>query len=115
MEGIIQAIEKLSEKSVIDYLLVAVPIIISVLAIIISVKTTRKQNRIALFELRYNCLFQIQTILSFGEAIKDDTDPMLILSLFDLFWGTELATTTDNKRLCWSVLDWVRKPTDNNL
>ena len=37
MEDVVRAIEKLAEKNIIDYLLVIVPIVVSVVAIIISV------------------------------------------------------------------------------
>jgi uncharacterized membrane protein len=53
MEDIVKAIEKLAEKDIIDYLLVIVPIAISVVAVVISIATAKKQNKIALFEKRY--------------------------------------------------------------
>ena len=45
MEDIVKAIEKLAKKDIIDYLLVIVPIAISIVAIVISIATARKQNR----------------------------------------------------------------------
>ena len=59
MDKVVKAIEKLAEKDIIDYLLVIVPIAISIVAIIISITTSKKQNKISLFERRYSCLFQI--------------------------------------------------------
>ena len=49
MEEIVSAIEKLSQKTWVDYLLISVPIAISVVAILISVRISNKQNKIALF------------------------------------------------------------------
>ena len=89
MEDIVKAIEKLAEKDIIDYLLVIVPIAISVVAVVISIATAKKQNKIALFEKRYNCLFQIKTILNFADTIKD-ADGKTILGLYDAFWGTNI-------------------------
>ena len=54
MEELVKAIEKLAEKDLIDYLLVIVPILVSIVAIFISIATAKKQNKIALFERRYN-------------------------------------------------------------
>ena len=73
MEGLVEAIEKLAEKDLIDYLLVIVPIVVSVVAIYISIATARKQNKIALFERRYNCLFQIKTVLNFSQPTEVST------------------------------------------
>ena len=90
MEEVVKAIEKLAEKSIIDYLVIIVPIILSIVAIGISIATARKQNKIALFDRRYACLFQIRMILQFAEAIKEVSDPKVILQLFDAFWGPTL-------------------------
>ena len=57
MDELVKAIEKLAEKDIIDYLIIFVPIAISLVTIVISIRTAQKQNKIALFEKRYNCLF----------------------------------------------------------
>ena len=54
MEELVKAIEKLSEKDAVDYLLIIVPILISLVAIFISVAIAIRQNKIAMFELRYS-------------------------------------------------------------
>lgn len=91
MEEVVKAIEKLAEKDIFDYLIVIVPIAISIVAIVISIATARKQNKIALFEKRYNCLFQIKTILNFADTIKEDANEKIILALYDAFWGTNIS------------------------
>ena len=53
MNELVKAIENLSNKTIVDYLLIVIPIIISVIAIIISLNSTNKQNKIALFEIRF--------------------------------------------------------------
>ena len=68
MDDRVKAIEKLADKDIVDYLLVIVPIVVSIVAIYISIATARKQNKIALFERRYNCLFQIKTVLAFSKT-----------------------------------------------
>ena len=49
MEELIKAVESISEKNWIDYGLIFVPILISILAVVISVLTAKKQNKIAGF------------------------------------------------------------------
>lgn len=99
MEDIVKAIEKLAEKDIVDYLLVIVPIVVSIVAIYISIATARKQNKIALFERRYNCLFQIKTILNFSDTIKEDADEKIILALYDAFWGTNIFTLSGDSQI----------------
>lgn len=93
MEELVKAIEKLAEKDLIDYLLVIVPILVSIVAIFISIATAKKQNKIALFEKKYNSLIQIHTIASFANSIKDNNNlsSKLILVLFDAYWGTDIS------------------------
>lgn len=57
-DELITAICALSEKSVFDYLIAIGPIVLSLIAIFISICTTAKQNRIALFEKRF-CVLEI--------------------------------------------------------
>lgn len=100
MEDLIKAIEKLAEKDIIDYLIIIVPIAISVIAIIISIATAKKQNKIALFERRYSCLFQIKMILNFADTIQDqDIEGKIILGLYDSFWGTNIYHLKGDKQI----------------
>lgn len=52
MDELIHVIEKLSQKDWVDYLLIIIPILVSLVAIVISVATAQKQNRIALFKMQ---------------------------------------------------------------
>lgn len=103
MEDVVKAIEKISEKSLIDYLLIIIPIITSLIAIIISVAATRRQNKTALFERRYNCLFQIKTVLAFSKTIEALFDRKVIIALFDSFWGTNVAFLSGDKQLVLAI------------
>ena len=71
MEDIVNAIEKLAEKTWVDYALIGAPIILSIVAIGITIYVARKQNKIALFEKRYNCLYQLYTIGRFSKEIQN--------------------------------------------
>lgn len=83
MEGVIQAIEKLSQKNIIDYLLIIVPIIISLVAIFISIATAKRQNNIAMFELRYKALATIKRVLSFKIVFYITDIPLVIVEYFN--------------------------------
>ena len=58
----------------------------SLIAIFVSVTTARRENKIALFGKRYDCLFQLKNILAFSESIRDvkENQAILVLSLFEI-------------------------------
>ena len=91
MEDVVKAIEQLAEKDIVDYLLIIVPIVVSIVAIVISIATAKKQNKIALFERRFRCVSQIQMIVAFGSSIDSTAKPLLITQLFDAYWGTDIS------------------------
>ena len=91
MGEIVKAIEKLAEKDILDYLLIIVPIFISFVAIIISITTARKQNKIALFERRFKCLSQMQMLFAFSRVINEYRNSTTILQLFDAYCGTDAS------------------------
>lgn len=77
-----------SKQILLDYFLIIVPIIVSCVAIVISLISSNKQNKIAMFNIRYASITQFQTILNFAQGVKDCDDPRIILRLFDSLWGT---------------------------
>lgn len=83
VEELIKAVERISEKNWIDYGLIFVPILISILAIVISVLTARKQNKIALFEIKYDVISQIRLIKAFSNCLAENNNSRMILSAFD--------------------------------
>lgn len=99
MEKLLEILIALPIKTVVDYLLIIVPIVLSCIAIAISIVTTSKQNKIALFELRYKCYSQLRTIRSFDASTHDCDDPRLILKMFDALWGTGIAKTSGEECL----------------
>ena len=88
MEKIINWLTSEQGRLVLDYALVLVPIVVSCIAIAISVRTAKKQNKIAMFQIRYTAIFQMQTILNFVSGLEGTDDPKIILRLFDSLWGT---------------------------
>ena len=83
MESIVNAIEKISEKSVVDYLLIIVPIVISLVAVFISVFLARRQNKIAMFEIRYRALATIKRLLNFNVVFYVINHPRIIIEYFN--------------------------------
>ena len=78
---------------------ISIPIIISLVAIGISIATAKKENKIALFELRYKSYAQLKTISSFDASIYDAHDSSIILKIFDALWGTNIADLADEEKL----------------
>jgi len=112
LEDIVNAIEKLAEKTWVDYALIGAPIILSIVAIGITIYVARKQNKIALFEKRYNCLYQLYTIGCFSkeiqnigkESIKSNAPPNvinsnIILVLFGSHWGVDVIESPTIQKL----------------
>ena len=109
MEDVVNAIEKLSEKDPVDYLLIIIPIILSFLAIIISISTARKQNRIALFEKKYKALCLLNAIINFEKSIEKLDNAVIIVQCFDMAFNSDVAQHTSDMALikASSILDQV--------
>ena len=90
MEDIVKAIEKLAEKDIIDYLLIVIPIAISLLAVVISVTTAKRQNQIAMFELRYKALTTIKRISHFASVFYVTDQSILVIESFNSCFSTSL-------------------------
>lgn len=99
MKELIEAIYSLGQKDVFDYLIATTPIILSLIAIITSIHSVKKQNAIALFEKRYKIISHIKSILRFDEAVYDCNDAKLIICLFDAFLGSDLLHMSANDRI----------------
>lgn len=81
MDKLIPILEQMAQKTWVDYFAVSAPIVLSVVAIYISISTTRKQNKIALFEKRYELYQKIQQYLildiAFRSAVHFSDDEFL--------------------------------------
>lgn len=71
MQDLVNAIHDLAVHDWVDYCAVFAPLILSAVAVLISIHTARKQNKIALFEKRYECYSSIKKFTSFADGIKD--------------------------------------------
>ena len=72
MQELITTLEKLLAKNFIDYALVIIPIVISLIAIALSIVTTQKQNRIALFEKRYDAYSNLLKLKAFSQMLIEN-------------------------------------------
>ena len=88
--------------------LTTAPIVVSIVAVFISVATARKQNKIALFEKRYMVLSQLNAVIAIDAGIYDSTDPHVILSVFDAYFRTQSSVTTGQERLIVTI-SFLRK------
>ena len=68
LNEIIEAIKTLNHRDFLDYLAIVAPLILSFVAIFISVYTIRKQTKIDLFEKRYETI-QIFSFLLEGSKL----------------------------------------------
>lgn len=94
MEKIINWATSEQGRLILDYALVIVPILVSCVAIVISLTISKKQNKIAMFQIRYTAIFQMQTILNFTKGLEGTNNPKIVLRLFDSLWGTNGTKTS---------------------
>lgn len=127
MEDIVKAIEHLAEKTWVDYALVVVPILISLLAVVISIATARKQSKmqnnsfsLELYEKRWEVYESIDKILcSVGRDAKIcDAD----ISKFDyashharFLFGKDMLDFCEETREILSQLETVGKKVEYNI
>lgn len=69
-DKIYEAITTLGVRDWFDYFSIIVPLLLSVVAIWISISTARKQNKIALFDKRYAVLAAIKRIVTFSQSFN---------------------------------------------
>ena len=74
MQELIEAVKMSSQSSGWDKALVVIPIVISVIALFISLYIAYRQNKIALFEKRYRVVYLVKSIITFSEQIEHCTD-----------------------------------------
>ena len=70
MEKIINWATSEQGRIILDYALVIVPILVSCVAIVISVKTAEKQNKIGLFEKRFEAYANLLKMKAFADMLK---------------------------------------------
>ena len=97
IDELTSAVQALSQKGVLDYLQMILPILLSAVAIWISIRTASKQNKIALFEKRMCVLNEIERIISFAESIEDtkEQDNKIVVKVFNSAFGMHLEAARD--------------------
>lgn len=88
MDELIEAINSVSRNTFIDYLLIILPIVLSFVAICISISVAKKQNQIALLEKRAEAISLLNQILIFSNQIKniDENNKSGITSICTFFY-----------------------------
>lgn len=69
MESLVTAINNLGQRAWIDYIAIFSPIVLSVVAVWVSMATARKQNKIELFEKRYKVYTLLMTIIQIQKTL----------------------------------------------
>ena len=94
LEAIVYAIQNSTKSGWIDWVSVVISLIgvvLSFVAIIVAarvpIKIAKQQDKIGLFEKRYECYTVIQKILVISEQIKPCTTKMAVVSAFKLWFG----------------------------
>lgn len=86
---LINAIRQLSEKSILDYIIAIAPIVLSVVAVIISLYIASRQNRIDLFEKKFEIYAEIQRCLAFQRLLVDAHSPQKAYDAFCAAYGCD--------------------------
>lgn len=81
LKELVEVMKVSNQRTLWDYLIAIAPIIISITALVISIKTTQKQNRIALFEKRYEIVYKLGFIFAVeGQVVEyEDENPSWFL------------------------------------
>lgn len=89
MQELVDAINQSHSKDLIDIISIFSPLVLSVVAIAISVYTMHKQNKISLFEKRFKVYCQFQKCWSFErllETVNNSQEAITVFSMaFDLY------------------------------
>lgn len=96
MQGLIDAINQSHSKDIIDIIAIFSPLVLSVVAIVISIYTVQKQNKISLFEMRYKAFATLKSIVLFASTVKNVDSNEQILLVFDSFFGTYISNNNGN-------------------
>lgn len=95
MSQIISGLNELGLKDWIDTILVLASLLLSVVAIGISIATAKKQNKIALFNMRYEALHSLTLVLSYAKMIVGIEKEHMAKYLFNANFSCEIKY--DNK------------------
>ena len=71
---LIIAVQSLQQRDLWDYFAIIAPLVLSVVAVWISISTAKKQNKIALFEMRYKTVSVLCFLLSVAKEVVNQKD-----------------------------------------
>jgi len=103
MNDLIQKWMGVPLQDMVDFLIILSPIILSAVAIYISIATARKQNRISLFEKRYIVITQINAIITFAAGVRNCDSPNIICGLFDTYFDSNICSYSGEDRILNAV------------
>lgn len=72
MYQVAAAVRALGTRDVFDYIAMFAPLVLSVVAIGISISTAQKQNKITLFNLRYEAIHSLALVIAYAKLIARD-------------------------------------------
>lgn len=84
---LIEAVRQLAVKNAWDYSIAIAPILLSAIAIIISISVAHQQNKIALFDKRFEAFAEIQKCLAFERLLSNAKNPQIAYDAFCAAYG----------------------------
>ncbi len=90
MYQVAAAVRAMGTRDWFDYLSVLAPLVLSAVAIWISISTAVKQNKIALFNLRYEAIHSLALILSYSKMIVGIEKANVAQYLFNANFACEI-------------------------
>lgn len=102
---LIQCVRQLSEKSTLDYVIAIAPILLSVVAVIISILVAQRQNKIAFFEKRFEVFSEIQRCLAFERLLAEAHTPQLAYDAFCVAYGSNRQVAPLNRG--WATQKYI--------
>ena len=102
---LIEAVRQLSEKSVLDYVIAIAPIVLSIVAVIISLSIAYRQKKIDLFEKRFEVYAEIQRCLAFQRLLTDARSPKKAHEAFCAAYGCD--ESVDFLKHGWAVQKYI--------
>ena len=84
------AIRDVGTKDCFDIISVVLPLVLSLVAIVVTLYTVYKQNKIALFQLRYDAFFTIFLVLQFSESVKKLKNAKYAVVLYNSYFSSSL-------------------------
>ena len=90
---LIIAVQSLQQRDLWDYFAIIAPLVLSVVAVWISISTAKKQNKIALFEMRYKTVSVLCFLLPVAKEVVNPKDTEI-----DDWTTLAMAMNTYNKK-----------------